>query len=133
MTIRFLTTQLDTIHILMIIIPYLSLKFYLSRKPVYTITRLYCIISAGNTALHLCIIHKKRDPIRPLLRAGVKLKLGDARNNTLLHLAAERDDTETIKRIANYHISDAENKSIALGLLCLLIISCGNSLKGLID
>ena len=72
----------------------------------------------------MCIICKKRDPIRLLLKAGVKLKLGDATNNTVLHLAAERDDTEVLKRIANYHLNDREDKSIAMGWLYCICIFC---------
>ena len=63
------------------------------------------------------MIFKKRDLIRPLLKAGVKLKIGDSKNNTLLHLAAERDDMEYIKRVASYHVTDREDKPGALGRL----------------
>ncbi|KAI6653447.1 Ankyrin repeat, PH and SEC7 domain containing protein secG-like [Oopsacas minuta] len=76
---------------------------------------------AGNTALHLCMIHKKREPIRPLLRAGVKLKVVNAKGNTLLHLAAERDEIDYIKRIINYHLSDTTDQVRALGMLEIFI------------
>ena len=63
------------------------------------------------------MVHKKRDPIRPLLRAGVKLNAVNANENTLLHLAAERDEIDYIKRVVNYHLSDTDDQAKSLGML----------------
>ena len=57
------------------------------------------------------------EPIRPLLKAGVLLSDVDKNQNTLLHIAAEKSLLEFFKRIANYHITDREDKSEALSKL----------------
>ena len=68
----------------------------------------------GDTVLHLCLTFNQKDPVRPLLRAGVKLKEGNKNQNTILHLAAEKSKVEYFKRIANYHITDRGDKVEAL-------------------
>ena len=70
----------------------------------------------GNTALHQCVIYKKRDPIRPLLKAGARLNCVDIKGNTVLHLAAERNEIEYIKRIVNYHLCDVADQATAVGM-----------------
>ena len=59
----------------------------------------------------------KKEPIRMLLKAGVLLSEVDKNQNTLLHIAAEKSLLEFFKRIANYHIIDRENQSVALSKL----------------
>ena len=60
----------------------------------------------GDTALHMCAVYKNTYPIRPLLRAGAKLSEGDSHQNTLLHMAAQRNDVDLFKNIVMYHTVD---------------------------
>ena len=69
----------------------------------------------GDNALHLCAVYSNTYSIRPLLKAGAKLSEGDSQQNTLLHIAAKRNDVDLFKNIAMYHNVDrAADKEVAL-------------------
>ena len=62
----------------------------------------------------MCVTLNKYDPICLLLKAGIELREGNSKQNTILHLSADKDQVEIFKRIANYYITGRDDKDDAL-------------------